>query len=513
MRLKKFTLLTSLHFIFFCTTFSLANSNDAHINFKNVTHKVIIGDLCKADNPFDVDFMDANNDGYFDLFSFSHYGVKHCLYLQKQDDSHTFVYVDGNQTNYNQTSVPPRGSSRATFLDLNGDKKEDFTSLEADIKSAVWFNNTEKENFIPKYKTKKSWCASRDHCNIGEINGDGFIDVIHNDGLAVSYLKGRKIANLKSKGSWEAIDINSDTWPDLVDASNGGFWKNDNGKFNWIEIQSLSVCKGGKHQDFADFDNDGYIDLICANGKSKTNNNGGSRFLLKNLDGKNFKNVTKNSGIEYIGWKAYWSNYSNTYAADFNNDGLIDIVFAGSSYKKGKGLEFLINKGNFKFTSPNIYINDHCNAPDMGSYGCKPRVDVADFDNDGLLDLAKMYSGFEKSSVEIYKNTTTNDFNWLKIRVRGKNHNTDGLHTQINIYENETNKLITNYQVSNHFDGRMKYLHAGLNKYSKVNVEVIWPHDDGTEIFKNISSNQELIIYYSMTGSKIVKNWKPGNGW
>ncbi len=500
----KTTLLCVLLFTLFSTH---SNGKDiSELSFKNVTSKVLVGETCEAGKPFDVDFIDANNDGLFDLFAFSHGGVSHCLYLQNKDG--TFNYIDGHTSNYTQSKIPPRGSSRATFADLNGDKKEDFTGLEADITSAVWLNITESGAHIPKYKNKSKWCESHDHCTIGELNGDGVIDVIHNDGR-INAASGRPVKNIKKAGNWNAVDINNDSWPDLIDPSKGGYWKNHNNSYTWVPTPELLLCEGGRIQDYADYNNDGFIDVLCSNGNAKTKNNGGSWFIFKNVNGNSFKNMTSGSGIDKLGWLPYWTSYSNTYNADLNNDTLIDITFAGLHYTKGKGLVVMQNKGDFIFEKVNLNFNDHC----QGNYKCKPRVDIADYNNDGQLDLLKMYAGSDKTSIELYENTSTNNNNWIKIRVRGKNKNTDGLHTKLNFYDANSNELLSSYQILSHFDGRMRYIHTGLGSAEKVNVEITWPHEDGVEMLNSVKPNQELILYYSKNGTEVIKNWTPGNGW
>src|SRR3546814_6711967 len=63
-------------------------------------------------------------------------------------------------------------------------------------------------------------------------------------------------------------------------------------------------------------------------------------------------------------------------------------------------------------------------GPD-GWQSAKPRADVADFDNDGRLDIIKTQF---PSNIGLWRNTVDNEGNrWMKVRVRGGGGNSDGV--------------------------------------------------------------------------------------
>ncbi|HSN52820.1 MAG TPA: CRTAC1 family protein [Woeseiaceae bacterium] len=481
------------------TVFQVA-SGEA-IRFEDVTTRVIESS-CRAKNPFDFDFMDANADGLYDVFAYSHLGVEHCLYVQKRDGSGTFGYVSGSEANYRQEKVPPRGSSRAGFIDLDGDGFEEITTTEADILAAVFPNETSGVGATPRYGTKQAWCAAKDQCTVGDLDGDGRMEKIRGDRSIETIVSGASFAPAagpRAASGWYVVDLDGDSWPDLVDVAAGGYWRNVRGDLSWQAVPGFAPCTFGRHQDFADFDNDGDLDIACASGAANVKNTGGSRHLLRNDGGSRFTEVTAGSGFEQLAWLPYYSSYSNSYAADFDNDGLVDYVTSGSSYRLGA--QVLRNVGGLKFQLQTLEF-----AGQFANGGGKPRVDVADYDHDGWLDLL---TGQDAApSVRVYRNVTGGPGNWLGLRLRGAGDNTGGLHATVRVYRAGGEELLGSFQVLNHPDGQMHDVHAGLGDTRQVDVQITWPHAGGVEWLRGIDANQTVHVTYRPEGSAIQQGWQ-----
>ena len=481
----------------------LAASED--LAFLDVTRDTI-GGSCAPQNHFDFDFMDANADGLYDLFVLSHLGVEHCLFVQKRDGSGTFAYVSGAEANYRQEKIPPRGSSRATFIDLDGDGFEEITTTEADIMAAVFPNATSQVGGSVRYGTKREWCSAKDQCTVGDLDGDGRMERIRGDRSAETLVSGERVvaaASPQASIDWHVVDLDGDSWPDLVDVAAGGYWRNSGGSLSWQAVSGFAPCTFGRHQDFADFDNDGDLDVACSSGTAKLKNTGGSRHLLRNDGGGRFTDVTAGSGFEQLAWLPYYSNYSNSYAADLDNDGWIDYVTSGSSYRLG--VQILRNVGGMKFQLQSLEF-----ASQFAGGGGKPRVDVADYDHDGWLDL--LTGQDEAPSVRLYRNVTGGQGNWLGLRLRGAGDNTGGLNATVRVYRAGSEELLGSFQVLNHSDGQMHDLHVGLGAATQVDVEIAWPHDGGVERLRAVDANQTLSVTYRSGGSQVAQGWMPGNG-
>lgn len=130
-----------------------------------------------------------------------------------------------------------------------------------------------------------------------------------------------------------------------------------------------------------DFDNDGLLDLLIVNGadmdvfrKVKQGETppqrAGGVYLYRNLGNRRFEDVTARAGLA----NPYWGTGAN--AADFNNDGLIDILITTI----GRDLLYK-NNGNGTFTevSKSAGLTQQMHWHTGSAFG--------DYDGDGNLDL------------------------------------------------------------------------------------------------------------------------------
>jgi hypothetical protein len=136
------------------------------------------------------------------------------------------------------------------------------------------------------------------------------------------------IAGGSSGVSW--TDVNEDGWPDLwIGSKNGSPILLTNRMDGTFGRASSGVSGGIGSGVFADFDNDGHIDLFLAGANTLYRGNGKASFARTNI---NFSGISS--------FCASW--------ADYNNDGFLDL-FAGNYYTGGLNA-FFRNNGNGGFT-------------------------------------------------------------------------------------------------------------------------------------------------------------------
>lgn len=453
--------------------------------FENVTG-AMLGDVPNVHWKFDALFHDFTGDGRYGLFVFSH-GQPQTSRLWQNTGVH-FELVDNELAHYHIAEPEfPRGSGWLTLLDVNGDGKQDFWTWDADALSA-WYENGSVGG-SPTFAAKHD--GSHDHTVFGDILGLGRLQKIDQSRAIRDPVTDELLVPGTERRSDHVVgDVTGTTWPDIVAPGAGGYWRNDAGELVWVEVPGLACAE--QNIVLADFANSGYLDILCWDGS-------GARLWINNGDGTFIESA--DTGLGTVRWNTWWSEYGNVIAADLGNNGLQDLLFAGENY--GSTVVVYRNLGGYRFERLELDFGQSETSGDQG----KPRCAVADYDNDGLLDIVKTQTG---TNIGLWRNTTTTDNHWLKVRCRGPGHNTDGLGCDVKIYAAGTNELISHVAVQASHQHPQTWLHLGAAAHEHVDLVVAFPNGAGTFTFPGIAADQEAIVY--STGD-IIQGWLPGNGW
>ena len=226
---------------------------------------------------------------------------------------------------------------------------------------------------------------------------------------------------------------------------------------------------------FADFDNDGLNDLFITNGTKKEVNN---KDYLSKINKKYSGNITKINLVELINQMP--SEKIENYA--FKNNG--NLTFSDNSEKWGL---------NFKgFSNGTAY---------------------ADLDNDGDLDL--IINNLDTKSM-LFKNTAsekTSKNNFLKIVLKGKGNNVNGIGSKLHIYYNGK-KQFKELMLSRGFQSSVPpILHFGLGQNKIIDSLLVQWTDGNSQKLTDIQVNKQLVLNYSnskkQNNSLINKKEKP----
>lgn len=266
---------------------ALLYRNTGNNNYFNVSKNVGVTQYNRGRN---LVFVDYNNDGLLDLFVFGDDNFEHSyaspLLVYKNIGSGKFAAKS------NEAGLGHERSSKdlygCAFADIDNDGDIDF--------------------FTPNYESQ---------CHLFVNNGNGKF---------VEKTKIRGLKKLNRFGGAIFLDYNNDGWFDLFTRRRGYksilYKNNKDGTFTDVtsgsglnEILSRPGYGGGLS--VADFNNDGYIDILA------TTSLGGECRLYRNNGNGTFKNVAWSANIaEYTK-----SNYCAP-IADYNGDGYLDIYLA-----------------------------------------------------------------------------------------------------------------------------------------------------------------------------------------
>ena len=446
---------------------------------------------------FDALFVDFNSDGCPDLFIVSHsdWGATSQLWNNRCDGSGTFRHVPSSEAGY-YIEGEPLLSGWVTRLDFNGDGKQDFWGRHGRAMGARYRNGSADGSLAPRFAAKEEGCEG--YCAFADITGGGNLEVISN-ARQVLDMAGRQLRPADGNRALQVVgDVTGDGWPDIVQPANGGYWRNDGGTLSWVAVPAFT---GDSFMQMllADFDNDGHLDLFHLDGPQFGNSN---RALLYRNDGAGgFVNVSVRSGLAGIAA----SDYGNIIAADFDNDGFQDLMVSGVS----DSIRIFRNNGDMTFTASSATNFGESSGDTPGGWESgKPRADVADFDNDGRLDIVKTQF---QGNLGLWRNATeTAGRRWMKVRVRGGGGNSDGVGASVRWYRPGTNQLVSHMPVLVGEQHPQTHLHTGLAGHHMVDLEVRFPSGGPVHRFANIASNQEVIVYRN---GCLLDGWTPGTGW
>ena len=314
--------------------------------------------------------------------------------------------------------------------------------------------------------------------------GDGrFEDVSARAGLLANVGKGMSVAfaDYDHDGRIDAF-VTNDTIPNFLFRNGGDGTFRETGLLAGVSVPSSGRPVSAMGTDFQDYDNDGWEDIHFTALSSET-------FPLFRNEGRGaFVETTQASGLSQLTLKSSgWC----TILADFDNDGRKDIFTANShandriadsettAWKQPNSLFINSGEGRFRDATAESGL--------AGAAAVHRGCGVADFNNDGRLDIAVLVLG---AQAELWQNETAPDHRWLIVRLVGTKSNRDGIGARV-LVGNQVRTMTTavGYASSSHAG-----MHFGLGKLTEVErVEVQWP-SGARQTVERVKANQVIEI-------------------
>ena len=261
----------------------------------------------------------------------------------------------------------------------------------------------------------------------------------------------------------------------------------DVGLSSGVALNEMGAAYSSMAPVFGDIDNNGWLDLMITNYQDEPNSvyyNDGDGF---------FSDITYRSGIgaptlTRLAWGADF--------ADLDNDGWLDLFVAAGHLQENVQLinptttypqqnQLFWNQGDGTFA-------DISNASGEGLLLKKVSRGAAfgDYDNDGDIDILITNS---RQTADLLRNDGVNQNHWLVFTMVGMQSNRSGIGARIKVVAGEKSQIRevkSGGSYPSHSDMR---LHFGLGQSAAADlVEIRWP-SGLVECFKNVERNRFLI--------------------
>ena len=310
---------------------------------------------------------------------------------------------------------------------------------------------------------------------LGTDDGTDYNEVYRNNGtMSFTALTNTDCGDLYNAPAGQGAtdtDYDNDGDIDIICANRTGdlnILQNDGtGNFTLISPASIGIShRAGDGITMGDIDNDGDLDMLLVTGGAE-----GSAALYKNDGHGTFTFSASWSGIT-----GYMGNF-----ADIDNDCDLDLIFTGDT-------KCYINSGTGSF-SQGASITYTTSPVDPRS------ISFADIDNDGDIDFAM---GDKKSTPHIIQNNLSSENNWIKIILKSPSGQPGAFGAKIELFSaGHLGGTLIGYREARSSTGYITQddpvIHFGTGTNSQVDVKVTFL--DGTTAQRTfVSVNQTITI-------------------
>ena len=451
---------------------------DGHGHFTDVTQKMGLSNF--SGKFIGCAVGDYDNDGFDDIYVSAYRGG---MLLHNEGGEH---FRDVTQ----KAGIKPQpwGTS-CGFADLDNDGYLDLY-----VANYIDFDSKTRPQFCGPPDALRT-CPPESYKGIKgtlyhNLGGKSFVDVTKAWGASAHSGKGLGEAFADFDGSGHvSLALANDTVPgNLLKNTGMGMLKNV-AESAGIGYQKTGMPYGGMGIDWGDYDNDGKLDLFVATFQDQY------KEVYHNIGNGLFEDVSKESGIgePTATYVAFGCKFF-----DYDNDGWLDLIIAngdvagehphlpGWTYQQPTQL--FHNPGRL----PVVYEDvSNVSGPDLQRHIIGRGLAVGDFDNDGRVDVLIVDSS---GSPLLLHNESSPAGRWLSVRLTGTRGNRDGLGAVLTATIGDR-KLTRQCETDgSYYSASDRRVHFGVGAARKVDsLSIRWPSGH-IQVLRNIAVDQILNV-------------------
>jgi hypothetical protein len=412
------------------------------------------------------------------------------LYVTQYDRS--ILYHNNGDGTFSDVTVhagvaAPGWSSSAVWFDYDNDGRLDlfvcqFAEFDKSIGCGVGSDGVHHYCIPRIFKPRASWLFHN--------NGDGtFSDVSKETGIAEHPGKawGVVAADIKNDGKMDLFVAN-DTVANFLFINQGGRFE-EAGLAADIAYSADGRARSGMGVDAADFNEDGFMDLFVANIDQEIFS------LYQNNHDLTFDDQAMPAGI---GMSTRWMSGWGLKFFDYDNDGNLDLILANGfpddlveelshqvTYKEPL-LLFQKQGATFKNVSAQSGPVFSQSFPARG-------LAIGDFNNDGGIDV--LVSNNDAAPL-LLRNNVGKENNWLGLKLVGQKCNRDAVGARVAYQAGDLKRSRTKVGGGSFLSSHDPRVVLGIGKRPKLDwIEIRWPQPSGAaERFTDLPLNRYITI-------------------
>jgi enediyne biosynthesis protein E4 len=334
------------------------------------------------------------------------------------------------------------------------------------------------------YQPRPSWLFHN--------NGDGTLTDVSNE-IGIAGHPGKAwsavAADINNDG-WIDLFVSNDTMPNFLYLNHKGKRLEDIGVLAGVGYSEMGLARSGMGVDAADYDQDGWIDLFVSNVDHEMFS------LYHNNRNETFDDVAMSDGI---GSMTMLLTGMGVKFFDYDNDGNLDLLSAnghpepsvrnmvpGVTYQE----PLLLLRGNGRGGFQNV---SNQSGPIFSQRIAGRGLAIGDFDNDGSVDALV---AINNAAPILLRNHAGQRNHWLGVQLIGRKSNIDAIGAKVTYQSGNFRRHRTKVGGGSYLSAHDPRIVLGLGPRTRIDwLEVQWPQPGGTtERFTDLPIDRYVTI-------------------